>query len=213
MIKRGTEVGCWVSFRRPFRPKNNPKGTKPATGRLKNFSPPRRKRNESQSRRRAFLIGKGPITTALATALGSKAVALAAKFKALDFYICSDGGEVNAGLAIFNMVQTLNAKVRTICFGRAHSVASLVLASGRSGWRKALIGSNVSLHRPSVGSFGNVEEVIQHVSSAVYSEKAVIQAYMKVCGRKLNEVRAAMMSSFAMNEREAKAFGLIDGTL
>ncbi|MGP1918543.1 MAG: hypothetical protein ACTS4V_00655 [Candidatus Hodgkinia cicadicola] len=33
MIKRGTEVGCWVSFRRPFRPKNNPKGTKPATGR------------------------------------------------------------------------------------------------------------------------------------------------------------------------------------
>ncbi|MGP1918544.1 MAG: ATP-dependent Clp protease proteolytic subunit [Candidatus Hodgkinia cicadicola] len=159
------------------------------------------------------MIGKGPITTALATALGSKAVALAAKFKALDFYICSDGGEVNAGLAIFNMVQTLNAKVRTICFGRAHSVASLVLASGRSGWRKALIGSNVSLHRPSVGSFGNVEEVIQHVSSAVYSEKAVIQAYMKVCGRKLNEVRAAMMSSFAMNEREAKAFGLIDGTL
>ncbi|MGP1916082.1 MAG: ATP-dependent Clp protease proteolytic subunit [Candidatus Hodgkinia cicadicola] len=186
----------------------NLKEAKPAT-----FSPPHWKRNESQSRRRAFLIGKGPITAALATALGSKAMALAAKFKALDFYICSGGGEVNAGLAICNIVQALNAKVRTICFGRAHSVASLVLASGRSGCRMALIGSTISLHRPSVGSFGNVREVIQHVSSAVYSEEAVVQAYMKVCGRKVNEVQAAMANSFAMNARDAKAFGLIDDAL
>lgn len=151
------------------------------------------------------MIGKGPITAALSVALVSKALALSAKFKALDFFVCSDGGEVNAGLAIYNAVQALNAKVRTICFGRAHSVASLVLASGRSGCRRALLGSSVSLHRPSVGSFGNVEEVIQHVSSAVSSEKSVIQAYMKVCDRKLDEVKSAMLRSFAMDANEAMA--------
>ncbi|MGP1918260.1 MAG: ATP-dependent Clp protease proteolytic subunit [Candidatus Hodgkinia cicadicola] len=171
------------------------------------------KEMESQSRRRAFLVGKGPITAALAAALGSKAVALSAKFKALDIFICSDGGEVNAGLAIYNTVQALNAKVRTICFGRAHSVASLVLASGRSGCRRATLGSSVSLHRPSVGSFGNVGEVCQHVSSAIYYEKAVVQAYMRVCGRKLNEVKTAMLCAFAMDANEAKVWGLIDGVL
>ncbi|MGP1919262.1 MAG: ATP-dependent Clp protease proteolytic subunit [Candidatus Hodgkinia cicadicola] len=176
-------------------------------------SPPRRKLNGSQSRKRAFLVGKGPLTSALATSLGSKAMALSAKFKALDLYISSAGGEVNAGLLIYNTIQTLNVKVRTICFGRAHSVASLVLASGRSGCRRALMGSSVSLHRPSAGSFGNVDEVVQHVSSAVCSEEAVVQAYMKVCDRRLNEVRAAMVRSFAMDVSEAWAWGLIDGIL
>lgn len=158
----------------------------------------------SQSRKRAFLVGKGPITAALAAALGSKAMALSAKFKALDLFICSGGGEVNAGLAICNALQTLNAKVRTVCFGLAHSVASLVLASGRSGCRRALVGSSISLHRPAGGSFGNVEEVTQHVSSAVHSEEAVMQAYMMVCDRKLNEVRAAMLCAFAMDANEAR---------
>ncbi|MGP1927293.1 MAG: ATP-dependent Clp protease proteolytic subunit [Candidatus Hodgkinia cicadicola] len=176
-------------------------------------SPPLRKWNGSQSRRRAFLIGKGPITSALATALGSKAVALATKFKALDIFISSGGGEVNAGLALCGIVQTLNAKVRTVCFGRAHSVASLVLASGRSGYRKALSASSVSLHRPSVGSFGNVGEMVQHVSSAVHSEEAVVQAYMKTCDKTLKEVRGAMLRTFAMDANAARAWGLIDDIL
>lgn len=155
-------------------------------------------------RKAPYLIGRGALTSAVTANLVSKLLVLASKFKALDLFISSCGGEVTAGLTICQCMQALNIKVRTLCFGRAHSVASLVLASGRSGCRKAIRGSSISLHQPAVGCFGNSEEVAQQIGLAFHSETAVIQTYMKVCGKRFNEVRLAMRKAFAMDANAAQ---------
>lgn len=153
----------------------------------------------------AYLISRGLITESLTLRLGRKVVNLSHKFRALDLFISSDGGDLSAGLAICNLVRSVNTKVRTICFGTAHSVASLILACGDRGHRKAMIGSKISLHRTVNGCFGNVEDIIQQSTSAASFEETVTQIYMEVCDKKLTEVTSAMLEALMLNGNEARS--------
>ena len=50
-------------------------------------------------------------------------------------YVNSPGGEVTAGLAIYDTMQALRCPVATFCVGQAASMASLLLAAGAKGKR------------------------------------------------------------------------------
>src|SRR5580700_7668828 len=50
--------------------------------------------------------------------------------KDIMLYINSPGGEVTAGLAIYDTMQIVHADVATVCIGEAASMASLLLAAG-----------------------------------------------------------------------------------
>jgi len=68
--------------------------------------------------------------------------------KPINMYINSPGGDINAGLAIYDTMQYIQAPVSTLCIGNACSMGSLLLAAGRSGLRRALPNSYVMLHQP-----------------------------------------------------------------
>lgn len=82
-------------------------------------------------------------------------------------YINSPGGVVTSGLAIYDTMQVQKHKqfcsscccfkyiqcpVKTLCIGQAASMASLILAAGSEGERKALPNSRIMLHQPSGGA-------------------------------------------------------------
>ncbi|HXU81848.1 MAG TPA: ATP-dependent Clp protease proteolytic subunit, partial [Polyangia bacterium] len=48
-------------------------------------------------------------------------------------YINSPGGDVSAGLAIYDAMEALRCPVATFCVGQAASMASLLLAAGAKG--------------------------------------------------------------------------------
>ncbi|CAL5178890.1 unnamed protein product [Lathyrus oleraceus] len=52
------------------------------------------------------------------------------KYKNLYLFINSPGGEVLSGLAIFDIMQFVEAEVQTVCVGLAASMASLILLGG-----------------------------------------------------------------------------------
>ena len=51
----------------------------------------------------------------------------------ITIYINSPGGEVNAGLMIYDAIQGSNLKIDMICTGRAASMAAVILAAGQKG--------------------------------------------------------------------------------
>lgn len=67
-------------------------------------------------------------------------------------YINSPGGVVTAGLAIYDTMQYIRCPVATLAMGQAASMASLLLAAGEPGHRRALPHSRVMLHQPSGGA-------------------------------------------------------------
>lgn len=63
--------------------------------------------------------------------------------------INSPGGEVQSGLALYDVMQTLSCPVTTICLGMAASMAALVFVSGAR--REMLPHSRVMIHDPLIG--------------------------------------------------------------
>ena len=68
--------------------------------------------------------------------------------KDIDLYINSPGGSVSAGLAIYDIMQHIQADVRTHCIGLAASMGSILLVGGAKGKRFVLPNSRVLIHQP-----------------------------------------------------------------
>src|SRR2546429_8413169 len=71
--------------------------------------------------------------------------------KDISIYINSPGGDVYAGLAIYDTMQYIKPKVQTICVGVAMSMSALLLAGGAAGKREALPKAKIPIHQGSGG--------------------------------------------------------------
>ncbi len=69
-------------------------------------------------------------------------------------YINSPGGQVPAGLAIYDTMQHVRPEVSTICIGMATSMATPLLAAGARGKRFALPNATIHMHPASGGVQG-----------------------------------------------------------
>src|SRR5262245_51263154 len=74
--------------------------------------------------------------------------------KDISLYINCPGGVVYSGMAIYDAMQFVKPDIRTICYGIAMSMGSLLLAGGADGKRMALPNSRILIHQPSGGCEG-----------------------------------------------------------
>lgn len=72
----------------------------------------------------------------------------------ISLYINSQGGEVTAGLAIYDTIQFIKPDVQTIVVGQAASMGSFLAQSGTPGKRLVLPESRTMIHRVSSGTPG-----------------------------------------------------------
>ena len=72
--------------------------------------------------------------------------------KDIQLYINSPGGDVYAGLAIYDTMRFIKPDVATICCGIAMSMGSLILAGGAPGKRQALPNSRILIHQPTAAT-------------------------------------------------------------
>ena len=67
--------------------------------------------------------------------------------KDIHIYINSPGGDVNAGLGVYDAMQYVSSPVETICMGQAASMGALLLAAGQKGHSHAGVGDEVGRQR------------------------------------------------------------------
>lgn len=127
----------------------------------------------------------------------------------IEFYINSPGGSVSAGLALYDVMHTINAPVNTTCVGLAASMGAVLLAGG-TGTRSSLPHSRIMIHQVSSGFRGTAADInIQaKETNKLYDQllnilsnhtKQTIQKLKKDCDR-----------DYYMSAVEAKEYGLID---
>ena len=66
----------------------------------------------------------------------------------INMYINSPGGNVSAGLAVYDTMQFIRPDVATYCVGMAASMGAVLLAGGAAKKRYALQNSRVLIHQP-----------------------------------------------------------------
>src|SRR5688572_16540422 len=79
--------------------------------------------------------------------------------KEISLYINSPGGNVTAGLAIFDTMRFIRNDVTTICIGQAASMAAVLLGAGTKGKRMALPNSRIMIHQPLGGVSGQASDI------------------------------------------------------
>lgn len=124
-------------------------------------------------------------------------------------YILSPGGDLFAGLAIYDTMQFLACPVHTYAIGQASGVAALVLAGGETGCRFLLPNAAVMLHQPSVGESEGLQEHFQEAAAARFRGRLVqlLSAHTKADE---NRIDRDLTRGVYLTAEEAREYGLAD---
>jgi len=131
--------------------------------------------------------------------------------KDIFIYINSPGGDVYAGLAIYDTMQFVKPDVSTISIGMAMSMGALLLAGGAEGKRMALPNAKVMIHQVWTGGFGGQATDIEIRARETLSLKRRIEEIIaKHAKQELEKVTKDMERDYFLSSEEAKDYGLID---
>jgi len=128
-------------------------------------------------------------------------------------YLNSPGGDVSAGLAIYDTMQCLRCPVATFCVGQAASMASLLLASGARGKRSSLPHARVMIHQPLAGMQGQATDIEIHAREILKARDTINALYAHHTGQPAETIKRDTERDNFMSAPEAKAYGLIDEVL
>ena len=131
----------------------------------------------------------------------------------ITFYINSPGGEVTAGLAIYDTMQYIKPDVSTLCFGQASSMASTLLCSGAKGKRFILKSGTVMIHQPVGGFCGQVSDIVIRHDQIVSVQKRLYEIYCEVTGKPFEQIKEDCDRDKYMSAEEAVEYGLVDEIL
>ena len=132
----------------------------------------------------------------------------------IDVFINSPGGEIKAGLLIYDAISSSPVPVRMFCIGQAFSMAAVLFAAGTHG-RYMLPNSELMLHEPLLGNriAGNASS-IRSVSESLEKTKHRINALLaKHTGKTEEEIEKASRYDHFFTPEEAIEFGLCDKTI
>ena len=130
--------------------------------------------------------------------------------KDIHLYVNSPGGEVNAGLAVYDTMQFIRPDVSTVCTGQAASMGAVILAGGASDKRFALPHSRIMIHQPWGGFQGQATDIDIHAKEILRIRERLNQILSKHTGRKLKDVQSDTERDNFMSGDEAVEYGIID---
>ena len=127
-------------------------------------------------------------------------------------YIDSPGGEVNAGLMIYDAIQGSGLKINMVCTGMAASMAAIIFAGGQKGRRYILPHSKVMIHEPLISNgVGGSATSIKNISDSILETRSILNGILsKHTGKSAKEINKATSFDNTMNAEDAIKFGLCD---
>jgi ATP-dependent Clp protease protease subunit len=135
--------------------------------------------------------------------------------KDISIYINSPGGDVYAGLAIYDTMQFIKPDVSTICVGIAMSMGALLLAGGTAGKRMALPNAKMLIHQvwSPGGGQGQATDIEIRAREVINLKRTLEEILAKHTGQDVEKVSKDTDRDYFMSPQEAKEYGLIDNVI
>jgi ATP-dependent Clp protease, protease subunit len=125
-------------------------------------------------------------------------------------YINSPGGQVYAGLAIYDTMQHIRPDVQTVCCGIAMSMGALILTGGAPGKRMSLPNGRILIHQPTGGFQGQATDIDIHARETLALRAHLDEMYAKHTGQSVEQVHDDMERDRYFTAGQACEYGLID---
>lgn len=130
----------------------------------------------------------------------------------ITMYVNSNGGLVSEGLALYDVMQSVTAPVRTVCIGAAASMAALLFLSGTKGRREILPHSRIMIHDPLVsgGLSGSATAVNEKAKQLMETREATAKIIAEHTGHAIEEVYGKTATDSWFDAESAIRWGMAD---
>jgi ATP-dependent Clp protease protease subunit len=125
-------------------------------------------------------------------------------------YIHTPGGEVAAGMAIYDTMQYVKPAVSTTCLGQAASMGAVLLAAGENGKRFALPHSRIMIHQPLGGFHGQATDIEIHAREILRLRSELNGILASHTGQGFDKITSDTERDYFMTGEEAKKYGIVD---
>ena len=131
----------------------------------------------------------------------------------INMYINCPGGQIYAGLAIYDTMQQVRAPISTVAVGVTASFGTVLLAAGTEGKRYALPHATIHLHQPLGGAQGQATDIEIQAKEILRLKEELNTILVRHTGRTREDIERDTERDFYMDGYEAQKYGLIDHVL
>lgn len=164
-------------------------------------------------RTRSIMI-YGGINQELAQDVSEKLIILSSESEDdITIYLNSQGGHVEAGDTIFDMIRHMTPRVRIVGTGWVASAGALIYSAPPRDCRFALPNTRFMLHQPSGGVGGTASDVKIEVEELIKMRRRLNQIFADQTGQSLETVTKDSDRNFWMSAQEAVDYGLAGAIL
>ncbi|GAB4154860.1 MAG: hypothetical protein Fur0021_21740 [Candidatus Promineifilaceae bacterium] len=163
---------------------------------------------------RIIMLGT-PINDQIANLIVAQLLYLASDdpTKPIRLYINSPGGQVYAGLAIYDTMQQIECPVSTVAVGFTASFGTVLLTAGTKGMRYALPNSTIHMHQPLGGAQGQASDIAIQANEILRLRKSLNEILSKHTGQTIQQIEHDTDRDVFMTAQQAKEYGLVDEVL
>jgi ATP-dependent Clp protease, protease subunit len=132
----------------------------------------------------------------------------------IQMYIHSPGGEVYAGLAMYDAIQEISAPVSTTAVGMTASFGTVILTGGARGMRYALPNATIHMHQPwGGGGQGQVTDLMIRANEFQRLKEQLLDIFVEHTGQPREVLQRDQDRDIYFSAERAVAYGLIDAVL
>jgi ATP-dependent Clp protease protease subunit len=131
----------------------------------------------------------------------------------IQMYINSPGGQIYAGMAIYDTMQMIPAPVHTYAVGMTASMGTVLLAAGEVGHRYALPHATIHMHQPLGGASGQATDIEIHAKEILRLRERLNDILIRHTGQERERIERDTERDFFLDAAAAAEYGLVDRVL
>ncbi|MGF1507472.1 MAG: ATP-dependent Clp protease proteolytic subunit [Anaerolineae bacterium] len=131
----------------------------------------------------------------------------------IQMFINSPGGQVYAGMAIYDTIQQINAPVSTVAVGFTASFGTILLTAGEPGRRYALPNATIHMHQPLGGAQGQATDFQIQAQEILRIRDTIEGILSEHTGQPVAKIREDIERDIYLTAEKAVEYGLVDGVL
>jgi len=156
------------------------------------------------------VVISGEINQKVAASVISQLLALAADSNEdITCYINSQGGHVEAGDTIHDMVRFLTPRVRMVGTGWVASIAALIFVAVPREDRYCLPNTRFLLHQPAGGAGGSAADIEIEAREILKMRDRLNKVLAEQTGQPLEKIEDDTRRNFWLSAEEAKKYGIV----
>lgn len=133
--------------------------------------------------------------------------------KEIQMYINSPGGQIYAGLAIYDTMQMISNRISTVAVGITASFGTVLLAAGTKGHRYALPHATIHMHQPLGGAEGQASDIEIQAREILRLKARLAEIMSANTGKTLQEIERDTDRNFYLDAQQAVEYGIVDQVL